>query len=133
MLCTLQCGIPPLQAMLDVAASDGWLATVLRLTQLMQMVIQARWATDPGLLTLPHLEKEHLREVDSAFRLWKKRAGVKGVQEVACLSELLAVVARDEGFLQMALGSSVDKGMVKEVCAGCGESVCVCVCVDVHM
>ena len=111
--------------MLDVAANDGWLATVLRLAQLMQMVIQARWVTDSGLRTLPYLEEEQIKEIERAFRLWKKRTGVKCVQEVSCLPELLAVVERDQGFLQMALGSSLDRGIVKEVC------VCVraCVCV----
>lgn len=102
--------------MLDVAANDGWLATALRLAQLMQMVIQARWATDSSLLTLPHVEEEHLKEVDRAFRQWKKRTGVKCVQEVTCLPELLAVVGRDQGFLQMALDRSLDRGMIKEVC-----------------
>ena len=86
------------------------------------MVVQARWASDPGILTLPYLEEEHLREVDGAFRLWKKRTGMKCVQEVSCLPELLAVVERDQNFLQTALGSSLDRGMIKEVC------VCVCVC-----
>ena len=44
-----------LQAMIDVAAECAWLATTLRLQQLMQMVIQAVWIDDPPAAVLPHL------------------------------------------------------------------------------
>ena len=46
--------------MIDVVAENGWLVATLRITQLMQMVIQARWIDEPAVLTLPHLEREHL-------------------------------------------------------------------------
>lgn len=36
-----------LQAMIDLAADAGWLATTLRAQTLLQMVIQARWDKDP--------------------------------------------------------------------------------------
>ncbi|XP_051173908.1 activating signal cointegrator 1 complex subunit 3 [Leptopilina boulardi] len=49
-----------LQAMIDVVAENGWLIATLRLTQLMQMVIQARWIDEPAVLTLPHINREHL-------------------------------------------------------------------------
>lgn len=45
-----------LQAMVDVCAEQGWLATTLRLQLLMQMVSQARWLKDSPLTTLPHIE-----------------------------------------------------------------------------
>lgn len=45
-----------LQAMIDIAAEKGWLVTVLRIQQLMQCVIQARWYDDTPLLTLPNVE-----------------------------------------------------------------------------
>lgn len=45
-----------LQAMIDVVAERGWLATTLRIQQIMQSIIQARWYDDPVVLTLPHVE-----------------------------------------------------------------------------
>jgi len=44
-----------LQSMIDVAAESGWLATTLRIQQLLQMVIQAVWIDDPSVLILPHM------------------------------------------------------------------------------
>ncbi|XP_003370094.1 putative DEAD/DEAH box helicase, partial [Trichinella spiralis] len=44
-----------LQAMVDISAERGWLATTLRVIGLMQMIVQARWITDPPLSTLPHV------------------------------------------------------------------------------
>ena len=44
-----------MQSMIDVAAECGWLATTLRLQQLMQMVIQAIWIDDPPVMALPHV------------------------------------------------------------------------------
>lgn len=49
-----------LQAMLDVAADGGLLATSLQVIILMQMVMQARWNHDSSVLTLPHLQAYHL-------------------------------------------------------------------------
>lgn len=46
-----------LQAMIDISAEYGYLMLCLRLTQLMQMIIQARWVTDPPVITLPFVEK----------------------------------------------------------------------------
>lgn len=45
-----------LQAMMDVAAEAGWLATTLRSQQLLQMVVQAVWHDNPTVLILPHFE-----------------------------------------------------------------------------
>ena len=46
--------------MIDVAAERGYLSTTLQIMQLLQMVLQARWIDESALLTLPHIEKEHL-------------------------------------------------------------------------
>lgn len=46
--------------MVDVCAEQGWLASTLRLQQLMQMVSQGRWLSDSPLTVLPHLERQHL-------------------------------------------------------------------------
>ncbi|XP_041762573.1 activating signal cointegrator 1 complex subunit 3 [Anopheles merus] len=45
-----------LQAMVDISAERGWLATTLRIQQLMQCIIQARWLDDPVVMTLPNVE-----------------------------------------------------------------------------
>lgn len=45
-----------LQGMMDVCGESGWLATTLRLQNLMQMLIQGRWLTDSPLTTLPFVE-----------------------------------------------------------------------------
>ena len=49
-----------LQAMLDVAADNGWLVASLRIMQLVQMVVQGRWVHDHPLLTLPNVQPYHL-------------------------------------------------------------------------
>lgn len=46
-----------LQAMIDICAESGYLVLCLKLVQLMQMIIQARWITDPPVITLPGVEK----------------------------------------------------------------------------
>lgn len=46
-----------LQAMIDISAEAGYLVLCLQLVQLMQMIIQARWVTDPPVTTLPDVEK----------------------------------------------------------------------------
>lgn len=46
--------------MIDVVAEHGWLASALRIMQLLQMVIQARWIDEPAIITLPHVNKEHM-------------------------------------------------------------------------
>ena len=49
-----------LQAMLDVSADAGLLATSLQVINVMQMVLQARWHQDNSVLMLPHLQSFHL-------------------------------------------------------------------------
>jgi len=49
-----------IQAMIDICAEQGWLATVLRIQQLLQCIVQARWLDDPVVLTLPNVEEQNL-------------------------------------------------------------------------
>ena len=49
-----------MQSMIDACAEQGWLATVLQIINLMQMVIQGRWYYDSTLLTLPNVTPEIL-------------------------------------------------------------------------
>ncbi|TMW51086.1 hypothetical protein DOY81_003817 [Sarcophaga bullata] len=44
-----------MQAMVDYTAERGWLSTTLKVQQLMQSVIQARWFDESEFLTLPHV------------------------------------------------------------------------------
>jgi activating signal cointegrator complex subunit 3 len=46
-----------LQAMIDVVAENGWLATVLRIQLLMQSIMQARWQDDPIQMCLPCVDQ----------------------------------------------------------------------------
>jgi pre-mRNA-splicing helicase BRR2 len=47
-----------LQAMVDVVSSSGWLKPALAAMELSQMIVQARWASDDGLLQVPHFNKD---------------------------------------------------------------------------
>lgn len=49
-----------LQAVLDVAANEGWLVTALSICNLVQMIVQGRWLNDSSILTLPTIEQQHL-------------------------------------------------------------------------
>uniref|UniRef100_A0A671V6M3 Activating signal cointegrator 1 complex subunit 3 n=1 Tax=Sparus aurata TaxID=8175 RepID=A0A671V6M3_SPAAU len=48
------------QAMLDVAANEGWLVTAISICNLVQMIVQGRWLHDSSLLMLPHIEQQDL-------------------------------------------------------------------------
>ncbi|CRL02261.1 CLUMA_CG015304, isoform A [Clunio marinus] len=48
-----------LQAMIDITAENGWLATTLRIQLLMQSVMQARWQDDPIAMCLPYVDKNN--------------------------------------------------------------------------
>ncbi|XP_017877585.1 activating signal cointegrator 1 complex subunit 3 [Ceratina calcarata] len=49
-----------IQAMIDIVAEHGWLASTLMIINLLQMIIQARWIHESPLITLPHVNSEHL-------------------------------------------------------------------------
>ncbi|XP_008555073.1 activating signal cointegrator 1 complex subunit 3 [Microplitis demolitor] len=55
-----------LQAMIDIVAENGWLSSTLRMIQLMQMIIRARWIDESALTTLPHVHKEDLSLFDKS-------------------------------------------------------------------
>ena len=52
-----------LQAMIDVAADAGWLATALSAMNLMQMVMQGRHARDPSLVTMPRVDFDNAEKL----------------------------------------------------------------------
>lgn len=49
-----------MQAILDFCAEQGFLRASLYIINLMQMACQGRWLSDSDLLTMPHVETEHL-------------------------------------------------------------------------
>lgn len=86
-----------LQAMIDVSAENGWLATTLRVQLLMQMVVQARWLKDSPLITLPHIEPQHIY----LFRTHKEYTTLPGLMN-ASYSELANILRTelDEGQIE---------------------------------
>ena len=48
------------QALVDVAASEGWLGPALHTMLLVQMTVQGCWHSDSSVLTLPALRDDHL-------------------------------------------------------------------------
>lgn len=49
--------------MLDVSAERGWLVTSIRITQVVQMVVQARWIYDHPLTMLPRFDQDLIRKL----------------------------------------------------------------------
>ncbi|XP_046669965.1 activating signal cointegrator 1 complex subunit 3-like [Homalodisca vitripennis] len=88
-----------LQAMVDVCAEQGWLATTLRLQLLMQMVSQARWLKDSPLTMLPNIEAHMLH-------LFRKR------KDLSTLPTLLTVPYNT---LADALRSELDEGQIQQI------------------
>uniref|UniRef100_A0A8C5WDJ5 Activating signal cointegrator 1 complex subunit 3 n=1 Tax=Leptobrachium leishanense TaxID=445787 RepID=A0A8C5WDJ5_9ANUR len=90
------------QAMLDVAANHGWIITALNITNLVQMIIQARWVNDSSLLTVPCIEKNYLY----LFSKWNQGKIRKDSGAVAgpieCLPELIAACeGREDIFISI--------------------------------
>lgn len=57
------------QAMVDSAADEGWLSTALGVMHVVQMLVQARWHTDPTLLTLPHVTAPAVDDLRSRLKI----------------------------------------------------------------
>ena len=67
-----------LQAMIDIAASAGWLSVTLQLQIIMQMLTQARWHTDCSLLTLPYTNSDLL----PAYRHPRTKQAIQSLPEL---------------------------------------------------
>ncbi|KAM3931944.1 activating signal cointegrator 1 complex subunit 3 [Leptodactylus fuscus] len=100
------------QAMLDVAAHHGWLVTVLNITNLVQMVVQARWIHESSLLTVPNIEKQHLY----LFRKWSSRKSnsedVTG--PIECLPELVAACGGKEEIFFSFVDSELSSAQISQ-------------------
>ncbi|XP_067094233.1 activating signal cointegrator 1 complex subunit 3 [Osmerus mordax] len=107
------------QAMLDVAANEGWLVTALSVCNLVQMVVQARWLHDSSLTTLPHVEHTHL----ALFRKWGTRKGRGGggasgySGPIESLPELMAACQGKENTFAAILGEEFQPSQVAQAWA----------------
>ncbi|XP_032375241.1 activating signal cointegrator 1 complex subunit 3 [Etheostoma spectabile] len=94
------------QAMLDVAANEGWLVTAISICNLVQMIVQGRWLHDSSLLTLPHIEQQDLY----LFRKWanKKERPIEG------LPELIAACNGKEGVFAAIVGQEFQSSQIAQ-------------------
>ncbi|XP_069462625.1 activating signal cointegrator 1 complex subunit 3 [Ambystoma mexicanum] len=99
------------QAMLDIAAHQGWLITALNIIHLVQMVIQGRWIHDSSLLTLPNIEQHHLY----LFRKWNqgKRKG-SHAGSIECLPELIAACEGKESLFASIVSSEFQPAQISQ-------------------
>ncbi|XP_029451214.1 activating signal cointegrator 1 complex subunit 3 isoform X1 [Rhinatrema bivittatum] len=102
------------QAMLDVAANQGWLVTALNITTLVQMIIQGRWIHDSSLLSLPCIEQHHLY----LFRKWSqgKQKSPPGSYQgpIECLPELVAACDGSENVFASIVGSEMQSAHISQ-------------------
>lgn len=101
------------QAMLDVAANEGWLVTAISICNLVQMIVQGRWLHDSSLLTLPHVEQQHLY----LFRKWADRKGRSNVGfnlPIEGLPELIAACNGKESVFAAIVGQEFQSGQIAQ-------------------
>ena len=116
-----------IQAMIDVAASEGWLAVTLRIMTLVQMVIQGQWVSDSSLLTLPHIKEAHIDQLNDAL-LQSRLMVSKGLKEISSLAELQLACEIEQSFLTRTLNRSLSRQDLQKVQAHtCSVTLCACV------
>ncbi|KAK3097620.1 hypothetical protein FSP39_011463 [Pinctada imbricata] len=99
-----------LQAMLDVSADEGWLVTALRITQLVQMVVQGRWCHDNSLLTLPQITPYHLSCLRPQRSEGARRKGFPDLPgPITSLPEFMAVCDGKFDALMAMLGEEMNR------------------------
>jgi len=94
-----------MQAILDICAYQGWLTASLSMINLMQMSCQGRWLHDSDLISMPHLETEHL----SRFYNNKVR--------IDCLPRLIDYLESNkyENVLENIIGDLLDRNQIREI------------------
>lgn len=99
-----------IQAMIDVCSDKGFLGPALNSMVLLQMVLQGRWHNDNALLTLPHIEEAHLRNIRLAEKgfetSWKP---------VECLPLLMHKVTNNKELLSACLRNDLDEVQINEI------------------
>ncbi|XP_061675544.1 activating signal cointegrator 1 complex subunit 3 isoform X3 [Syngnathoides biaculeatus] len=103
------------QALLDVAANEGWLVTALSICNLVQMIVQGRWLHDSSILTLPHLEQRYL----CMFRKWSNQngGGRTGSDSgpIEGLPELITVCSGKERIFKAIVGDEFPSSHVTQM------------------
>jgi len=56
-----------IQALIDLCAHKALLSPCILCINLLQMIIQARWITDPDILTLPHINDRSFNQIFSSY------------------------------------------------------------------
>jgi activating signal cointegrator complex subunit 3 len=94
-----------MQAMLDCCADRGYLKACLHICNLIQMSCQGRWLSDSDLLTLPHIDTEHLS------RFYNSRL------RIDCLPKLIEASDRSDqkSLLEDLVGDLMDKNQIKDI------------------
>lgn len=107
-----------MQAMIDVCAENGWLASTLRVITLLPMVVQARWETDNSFLVLPHIEL-HMVYLFSQLK-------------VSCIPELIYTVNGNYERLASVLRAELDEQEIEDVWSALGRMPILDVGISVH-
>ncbi|XP_060905517.1 activating signal cointegrator 1 complex subunit 3 [Labrus mixtus] len=102
------------QAILDVAANEGWLVTAISIINLVQMIVQGRWLHDSSLLTLPHIEQQDLH----LFRKWANRKGRSDgggfSGPIEGLPELIAACRGKESVFTSIIGQELQSNQIAQ-------------------
>ncbi|KAJ8311907.1 hypothetical protein KUTeg_010541 [Tegillarca granosa] len=102
--------------MLDVSADNGWLVTALRITQVIQMVVQGRWNHDNSLLTLPNIQPYHLYCLRPKTDQGAKKKGFPDIKApVDCLPQMLSLCDGRFEVLQAMLGEEMNRQQLDQV------------------
>ncbi|KAF3840311.1 hypothetical protein F7725_019028 [Dissostichus mawsoni] len=105
-------------AMLDVAANEGWLVAALSICNLVQMVVQGRWLHDSPLLTLPHVEQQHL------YLKWANKKGRSSgggsSGQIEGLPELIAACNGKESVFAAIVGQELQSSQIAQPPPGAG-------------
>lgn len=99
-----------MQAMIDICADQGWLASVLQIINLIQMVIQGRWYYDSSLLILPHVKNENLKY----FKIQSKMRSTPS-SLISSIPELLQVYRSNKKSLHAMLNKAMNKKEIDEI------------------
>lgn len=103
--------------MIDIAADEGWLSTVLRIMHLVQMCVQGRWISDSSCLILPHFKNSHLPLLNQEVNR-SHLAKFLSVREFSCLPHLLTLYQQDEKFMSSVISKVIGSPhQAKEVCS----------------
>lgn len=103
-----------IQALLDVSADQGWLASTLNVITLMQMVIQGFWSDRHPLLMLPHVLPQDLHLFKSRNRT-KDNDTQSGWFTIDCLPELIDIVGGNYSTVERMLRERFSQNEIEQI------------------